>query len=279
MDKLYATVAEALRAGRRLALVTIVSVEGSTPRSAGAQMLVWEDGHTEGTVGGGSLEAHITRDALAALTTGESVLRDYSLHAGEPGSLGVCGGQVQAFIHVLAAPETVLIVGAGHVAQPLAQLAHRAGFGVLVVDDRPEFLGAERFPEVETRAVSFADLPSQVVLDEHTFVVIVTRSHEHDEVALRQVLGRPVAYLGVMGSRAKVRRLFERLRHEGHDPQELERVHAPIGLDIGAETPAELAVSIVAELIQARRGGTGLPLSQVRRRPPQGAGGPGGGDA
>lgn len=265
MEEFYTTIAEALRAGEAIVLATVVHVEGSTPRGAGAQMIVWESGRTLGTVGGGTLEAHVIDDSLAALAAGQSTLREYSLHAGEPGALGVCGGQAQVFIQVLQPPERVLIVGAGHVAQPLAQAAVAAGFQVLVVDDRPEFLAGERFPGARTQLVSFADLCAAVRPDRRTYAVIVTRSHAHDEEVLLQLLGQPLAYLGVMGSRNKVRLLFQHLREASHDAKVLARVHAPIGLDIGAQTPAEIAVSIVAELLQHARSASGLPLSQVAR--------------
>ncbi len=265
MDEFYATIAEALRAGERLCLATVVRTEGSTPRNPGAQMLVWDSGRTLGTVGGGSLEANVVRDAQAALAAGHSVLQEYSLRGEEPVALGVCGGRAQVFLHVLEPPETVLVVGAGHVAQPLAQMAALAGFRVLVVDDRAEFLSGERFPAAETRLVPFPELRSSVPLDRHTYVVIVTRSHEHDEEALQQLLDQPVAYLGVIGSRTKVRHMFQRLHQAGYGKEQLARVRAPIGLEIGAETPAEIAVSIVAELIQSRRGGSGRPLSEVQR--------------
>jgi xanthine dehydrogenase accessory factor len=265
LDELYTAIAHALRAGEQVALVTIVRVEGSTPRSPGAQMLVWSNGRTMGTIGGGALEARIVKDALTALATGHSHLEEYSLRGNEPEGLGVCGGCVQVFTHVLRPGARLVIAGAGHVAQPLAQLAAQVGFRVLVVDDRPEFLSAERFPAAETQVVTFGDLHSQVHLDEHTSVVIVTRSHEHDEVVLRQMLDLPLAYLGLMGSRGKVHQLFNSLREEGFGHAQLERVHAPIGLDIRAETPTELAVSILAEVIGTGRGGSGLPLSRVTR--------------
>jgi xanthine dehydrogenase accessory factor len=265
LKELYSTIAEALASGEPVAVATVVQVEGSAPRSPGAQMLVHERGRILGTVGGGALEASVLCDAHAALGAGQSALREYSLQGEDPAGVGVCGGRVQVFIHVLQPSKRVVIAGAGHVAEPLAQLAAQAGFQVLVVDDRPECVTAERFPSAETRVVSFPDLCSQVPLDGHTSVIIVTRSHEHDEVVLRQLLDQPLAYLGLMGSRAKVRRMFQQLRSEGYSAGQLERVHAPIGLDIGAETPAELAVSIVAELVQARRGGSGLPMSQVMR--------------
>ena len=263
MDELYAALAAALKAGEAVAVVTVVAVEGSAPRDPGAQMAVWGSGRTLGTVGGGDLEAVVVRDARALLAAGNSVLREYSLHGADPQSVGVCGGRVQVFIHLLRPAERVLIAGAGHVAQPLAQLAGQAGFRVVVVDDRPEFLTAERFPGADTLLVTFPELRSQVPLDSFTSAVVVTRSHEHDLVVLRQLLDQPLAYLGAMGSRTKVRQMFQRLRDEGYSAEQLQRVRAPIGLDIGAETPEELAVSIVAELIQAKRGGSGLPLSQV----------------
>lgn len=263
LEKFYAAIAEALRDGERIALATVVDVQGSAPRAPGAQILVWESGRTLGTLGGGSLEASAVHDAQAALAAGHSSLREYSLHKEDPAGVGVCGGRVQVFTHVLQPPERVVIAGAGHVAEPLARVAAQAGFRVLVADDRPEFLTAERFPNAETQVISFPKLRSRVPVDSHTSVVIVTRSHEHDEVVLRQFLDQPLAYLGLMGSQTKVRQMFRRLRDEGYSAEQLERVRAPIGLDIGAETPAELAVSIVAELVQARRGGSGLPLSQV----------------
>jgi len=263
MEELFAAAAGALRAGEALALATVVQTEGSTPREAGAQMLIWASGRTLGTVGGGTLEAHVIQDSLSALQAGESSLREYSLQPGEAGALGVCGGRALVFIQALLPPETVLILGAGHVAQPLAQAARAAGFQVLVVDDRPEFLAAERFPGARTQLVSFADLPTALRLDRRTYAVVVTRSHAHDEEVVRQILDRPLAYLGVMGSRNKVRYLFQRLRDAGHSPEALARLHAPIGLDIGARTPAEIAVSIVAELLQHRNSASGLPLSRV----------------
>ncbi len=265
MDEFYAAIAQALRAGERVALATVVQVEGSTPRSAGAQMLVWETGRTLGTVGGGSLEAHVIDGARAALAGGRSILQEYSLRAGEEQAVGVCGGRAQVFIHVLQPAAPVLVVGAGHVAQPLAQAASLAGFRVLVVDDRPDLLTRDRFPTAETQAVSFLDLRAQVALGDQWSVIVVTRSHEHDEEVLRQMLELPLAYLGVTGSRTKVRRMFGRLREQGYSAEQLARVHAPIGLDIGAETPAEIAISIVAELIQARHGGSGGPLGQAGR--------------
>lgn len=263
VEELYGAITQALRRGEQVALATVVRVTGSTPREPGAQMLVYDDGRTLGSVGGGSLEAQVVSDAQAALATGQPALHAYSLHAEEPAALGACGGRMEVFVHVLRPTETALIVGAGHVAQPLARLASVAGFRVLVVDDREEFLAAGRFPEAETRLVSFADLAAGVPLHRGTYAVIVTRSHQHDEQVLRQLLDKPLAYLGVIGSRRKVQGMFARLREQGFSAEQLARVRAPIGLDIGAQTPAEIALSVAAELVQVRRGGSGRPLSEV----------------
>ncbi len=265
MDEFFSAIAQALRHGECLALATLVQVEGSTPRSTGAQMAVWANGRTLGTIGGGGLEANVIRDSLATLDDGRPALKEYSLEGGQPGALGVCGGRALVFIQPLLPPETVLIFGAGHVAHFLAPAAAAAGFAVQVVDDRPELLTPERFPGVRTKVISFADVRSSLRLDERTHAVIVTRSHAHDAEVLEQLIDQPLAYLGVMGSRTKVQLMFQRLREAGYTEEQLARVHAPIGLDIGAETPAEIAVSIVAEILQHRSGATGLPLSQKAR--------------
>jgi xanthine dehydrogenase accessory factor len=270
LQEFYAAIASALQAREPLAVATLVQSSGSTPREPGAQMLVWADGRTRGTVGGGAVEAAVIQDALAALRSGHSALHDYSLQAGEAGALGVCGGSASVFVHVLQPAGRVVICGAGHVAQPLARLALDAGYQVLVVDDRPEYLAPDRFPHAATQLVSFAGLLECIAPDERTAIVVVTRSHEHDETVLRQVLAAPASYLGVIGSRTKVARMFQGLRAAGYDNAQLARVHAPIGLDIGAQTPAEIAVAILAEIIQARLGGSGRPLSELHREPGDG---------
>ncbi|MGQ9682747.1 MAG: XdhC family protein [Anaerolineae bacterium] len=265
MEQVYRAAAEALQQGAAVALATIVQVKGSAPRSTGAQMLIGPGERVLGTIGGGSLEAQVVCDAQALLAEGRSALRDYALHPEFPETLGICGGHVQVFIHVLLPAQTLLIAGAGHVAQALARLAAGAQMGlrVLVADDRADLLTAERFPGAETRRLAMDGLAQHLPPHPQMLLVIATRSHQNDETVLRQYVGRDLAYLGMIGSRQKVRSLVERLRHEGVPDEALARLHAPIGLDIGAETPEEIAVAILAEIIQARRGGTGRPLCQV----------------
>ena len=256
MEQVYRAASEALQQGAAVAMATIVQVKGSAPRGVGTQMLIGPGERVLGTIGGGSLEAQVLRDAQALLAEGRSALRDYALHPEAPETLGICGGQVQVFIHTLLPTEILLIAGAGHIAQALARLAAQVDLRGLVVDDREDLLTAERFPAAKTLSLAMDDLAQHLPAHPQMLLVIATRSHQHDETVLRQ-------YVGMIGSRSKVRTLVERLRHEGVPEEALARLHAPIGLDIGAETPEEIAVAILAELIQARRGGTGRPLCQA----------------
>jgi xanthine dehydrogenase accessory factor len=237
-------------------MVTVVRANGSTPQRAGARMLVYADGRTLGTIGGGCYENDAFWKARDALVTGRSSLVHYDLNddfAQENGL--VCGGQMDVHIDPLEPTPHLYIVGAGHVGWHLGRLASDAGFRVHVVDDREKFASTERFPgaeEVVAEAIPEwlhrADLPGSA------FVVVVTRGHTHDLDAMRALAARDLRYLGLIGSRAKVRRIYDVLLAEGMPAECLDRVHAPIGIDIGAVTPAEIAVSIMAELIGVRRG-------------------------
>ena len=253
----FERVAGLLRGGKRLAIATVIETEGSTPRKAGARMAILEDGTILESVGGGALEALVLADARALLATGGTAIREYSLQEGDrPGATGmVCGGRARVHLQVEVPPERLIIFGAGHVGAALARLADSLGFTVTVLDDRPEFLDASRFPSrVELRKTGpgfSGDLPS---VDSATYVAIVTRCHETDLAALRRVVAAPAAYVGLIGSRRKVEVVMSRLREEGVSSSALERVRAPIGLPIGACTPEEIAVSIAGELIQLRRG-------------------------
>jgi len=250
--------------GERGALVTIVRTNGSTPQRVGAKLLVLEDGRTLGTIGGGCYENDAVLQARAAIANGRAMLARFDLNddlAEESGL--ICGGQMEVFIEPIAPPPDVYVVGAGHVGYHVARLAAVVGFRVHVLDDREKFANAERFPDaVEVVVDAIPDWLAAADIPRSAAIVIVTRGHRHDLAALRAVVGRGLHYVGLIGSRAKLARLFEVLRTE-HDvtDEALARVHGPIGLDIGAVTPEEIAVSIVAELIAARygrlRGGPG----------------------
>ena len=249
----------ALRAeerGERAALVTVVATEGSTPQKAGARMLVHADGHIVGTIGGGCLEAEMTWRAREAIEGGRPKLVSYDLTPEQAGEDGlVCGGRMQVFIEPIEGTPVLCLFGAGHVAQPLARMAKACGFRVELVDDRVKFANAERFPEADLIVVdSFAEAASKMTLGPNSYAIVVTRGHKGDGEALRAVLGRGLRFVGLLGSRPKVVHIFAALRDEGVSAEELAVVHAPLGLEIGAQTPDEIAVSILAEMIAVRRG-------------------------
>ncbi len=256
MPSVFGAIDEALARGEGVALVTIVRAQGSTPQRVGARMLVYEDGRTLGTIGGGCYEQDAFGKARLALQTGQSTLAHYDLNddfAEEQGL--ICGGQMDVFIDPITPTPRVCIIGAGHVGYHTAQLAARVGFRVVVVDDRASFADAARFPTAER--VDVADIPEWLRtadIGPRDYLVIVTRGHREDLDALRAALAHDAAYIGLIGSRAKIARLHARLGTEGETVARMARVHAPIGLDLGAVSPEEIAVSIVAELIAHRRG-------------------------
>lgn len=256
MLEFHRTLLSLLESGRRLAVATIVESRGSTPQREGARIIVAEDGTTWFTIGGGAFEALVIDDARNCLREGRSELKSYSLHESGEEALGMaCGGRAQVFIDVPAPSEQLVVFGAGHVGRALSRLATIVGFGLTVVDDRPDMLDALAFP-AGTRLVesdrSFRDgLPS---IDEHSYVVLVTRCHETDEAALRSLADQPWRYLGMIGSKRKVRVVLDRLLEQGISASILERVHAPIGVPIGSHSPEEVAVSILAEIVAIRNG-------------------------
>ncbi len=248
--------ADALKRGEAVALVTVVRARGSTPQRAGAKMLVFADGRTIGTIGGGCYENDACRKAREALVSGKQSLHHYELNddfAQENGL--VCGGQMDVHVDPLAPAPRLYIVGAGHVGWHLARAAAPIGFRTHVIDDREKFANRERFPDADEIIVEpIAEWLHRIELPPSSYVVVVTRGHQGDLDAMRGLAARDLRYLGLIGSRAKVARIRTMLLAEGMPPECLDRVHSPIGLDIGAVTPAEIAVSILAELIAVKRG-------------------------
>jgi len=254
VNALLAAIQEALAHGEPVALCTVVQAEGSTPRGPGAKMLVRADGTTLGSVGGGAVEADVTRQALEILRGGASRLADYTLR--DEGDPGICGGQVTVFIDALAPAPTLLIVGAGHVGQMVAQMGRLQGYRVVVCDDRAEYANPETLPAADRILVGpLPDVLADVPITSDTCAVIVTRGHKDDEAALGYLLDKGAGYLGMIGSTRKVQTVFEHLRAAGATEEQLARVHAPIGLRIGAQTPAEIALCILAEILLVRRSG------------------------
>jgi xanthine dehydrogenase accessory factor len=243
-------------AGEPVALVTVVSTKGSTPQKAGAKMLVHADGRLVGTIGGGCLEAEMTRRARQAIAERRVQMASYDLTPEEAGEDGlVCGGRMQVLIEPVEGTPVVCLFGAGHVAQPLARMAKACGFRVEVADDRVKFANTERFPDADLICVQgFAKAATEMTLGPNTYAIIVTRGHKGDAEALESVLGRGLRFVGLLGSKAKTVHILAALHERGVSREELGRVHAPLGLEIGAQTPDEIAVSILAEMIAVRRG-------------------------
>lgn len=255
-QEVFAALNEAMAKGEEVALVTIVASNGSTPQRVGAKMLVYADGRMVGTIGGGCYENDAFWKAKEAIAARKPRTVKYELNddfAQESGL--VCGGQMEVFIEPVEAAPDVYVFGAGHVGFFVATMARDVGFRVHVVDDREKFADAVRFgSDID---VQVDDIPSWISahpLPPTAYAVIVTRGHRHDLDALRALVAHPLRYLGLIGSKAKVRRIFDALREEGMALEHLEGIHAPIGLDIGAITPQEIAVSIVAELIAVKHG-------------------------
>ena len=263
--ELYRKMAVLFDAGDSFVLVTIVEAQGSTPGKAGAKMLVLSDGTTLGTVGGGKIEHQATQDAMEALRVGTSRLVPYGLRPEGEHALGMaCGGEASVFLEVHIPLRTLVIVGAGHIAQKLCPMARLLDFRVVVVDDRPDFAVAERLPDAEAVILGDpAETASLVAIDRWTATVIVTHGHLHDEAALASVLGTEASFIGMIGSRAKVRTVFEHLEAEGVPQDALARVHSPVGLDLGGETPAEISLSIMAQIVALSHGRAGDHLPGV----------------
>jgi xanthine dehydrogenase accessory factor len=255
-QEVFTALAEALDRGEEVALVTITSALGSTPQRVGAKMLVYADGRTVGTIGGGCYENDAFWKAREAITARKPLNVKYELSddfAEESGL--ICGGQMEVFIEPVEPAPEVYVFGAGHVGYFLTRMAHETGFRVHVIDDREKFASADRFSDgIE---VIVDDIPTwlqQHRLPSTAYAVVVTRGHRHDLDALRALAPANLRYVGLIGSRAKVKRIYDALREEGMSAEALGRVHAPIGLDIGAITPQEIAVSILAELIAVKHG-------------------------
>jgi xanthine dehydrogenase accessory factor len=255
-QEVFGALADALEQGEEVALVTIVSSTGSTPQRVGAKMLVYADGRTVGTIGGGCYENDAFWKAREAIKGRQPLNVKYELtdDIAEESGL-ICGGQMEVFIEPIEPSPDVYIFGAGHVGHHLARMAFDTGFRVHIIDDREKFASADRFPTGVDVVVD--DMPTWLHshrLPPNAYAVIVTRGHKHDIDALRALAPAMLRYVGLIGSRAKVKRIYDALRAEGASPEALSRVHAPIGLDIGAITPQEIAVSILAELIAVKHG-------------------------
>jgi len=255
MTDIYQEIVKVKEEGKEAALVTIVSATGSTPREEGAKMLVKPDGTIAGTIGGGGLEAQVIEEAVGVIKLGKPKHLHMSLTAKEAGEAGmICGGDLEVFIEPILTTPTMYIFGGGHISLSLSQMGKLLGFKIAIIDDRAEYANAERFPEAEmVLAGDFTKAFSKLKIDKTSYIVVVTRGHQHDELVLEWAVGTPAKYIGMIGSQTKVKTTFTHLLAKGVSQKTLDSVHSPIGLEIGAQTPEEIAVSILAEIIKVCR--------------------------
>jgi len=253
MTDIYQEIVRIKGEGEEAALVTVVSATGSTPREEGAKMLVRADGSIIGTIGGGRIEAQAIKEALETIIKGRPQRLSFSLKEG--GELGmICGGDAEVFIEPILSVPTMYIFGGGHIALTLVKVGKLLGFKIVVIDDRPEYANAQRFPEAElTLAEDFAKAFQKLKIDKSSYIVVVTHGHKGDETVLEGALATKAKYIGMIGSKTKNQTIFSHLLSKGISQEQLDRVHAPIGLNIYALTPEEIAISIVAEIIKVRR--------------------------
>lgn len=260
----YEALIEAQKAGEPVALATVVSVQGSVPRHEGSKMLVRADGSISGTVGGGAMESLVIKEALAALADGQTRMPSYTLNNLEDGDPGICGGTVLVFVEPVGVLPALLVVGGGHVGKALAELAKWMGYRVILSDDRAEFCNPEYAPGLDGYAVCKpGDVPEQVAINAQTYIACVTRGLPVDVNLIPALLATDAPYIGLIGSRRRWALTVQALREQGLTDAQLTRVHAPIGLELEAETPQEIALSIMAEITMLRRGGTGQPMRSL----------------
>lgn len=258
---IYQELAKIEQNGEGGVLCTIISSQGSTPRRAGSKMLVYPDGTFIGTVGGGEVESRVIREALESLKSGYPQRLSYDMVDPKQGDPGVCGGQVEVYVEPVFPRPTLVILGGGHVGKAVAHLARWLNFHVAVSDDRVEFCNPEVNPDADVfYPVKMSDLPGQLKITPQTYLVLTTRGVAVDIEGLPALLDSAAAYIGVIGSRRRWTMTRKALLDAGVSEEKIDRVISPIGLELNAETPEEIAVSIMAEIIMLRNGGSGQPM-------------------
>ncbi|HYE81055.1 MAG TPA: XdhC/CoxI family protein [Clostridia bacterium] len=252
--ELLEKLARSVKENRRAALVTLVDEKGSSPGKQGFMMVVFEDGSTAGTVGGGGFENKARECALECMNEGRN--RFLELEFNDSGELHMqCGGRASIFIKVFGQKDRLVIAGGGHIALELYKAGELLGFHTVIIEDRGEYANAERFPGCDIHIGNIGESMRNYPLDRNCYVVIVTRGHECDADALRAALGRGARYIGMIGSRKKTKFVFDRLLDEGCDRTDLKAVYAPIGLSLGGDSAAEIAFSIMSEILLVKNGG------------------------
>ncbi len=263
MNTIYQALSELEKNNKSAALCTVVKSEGSTPRHVGSKMLVYPDGSFVGTVGGGELENRVHKAALESLKSGVAQTITYSMVDPSRGDPGVCGGTVEVFVEPILPPAMIVVIGAGHVGKAVAHLAKWLGFRVAVSDDRAEFCTPESVPGADAYyPIEMGKLVEQLKMTRQTYLVVTSRGSSVDAAGLPSLLESDAAYIGVIGSKRRWLTTVKALKEEGVSEELIKKVHSPIGLELNAETPKEIAVSIMAEILMLRDKGTGKMMKE-----------------
>jgi xanthine dehydrogenase accessory factor len=262
---IYTEIQTALTHGEKVVVATVVKTLGSPPCAVGSKALIRADGTMHGSFAGPHTDSKVSQEALKALHEGHSYATHIHLDADKGEAVGSCGATLEVFFEILRPEPRLVLAGGGYVAQALARLAANLDFRIVVVDDRRDLADPQSF-DAQIQ-LAFGDIPQSIrelEPDEATWIVIVTRGHNLDKEALRAALETRATYIGMIGSPSKVKRIFRELQKEGIPRERLTQVHAPIGLDLGAETPDEIALSIAAEILMHRKHGTGASLNTLQ---------------
>lgn len=263
MKTIYQALSEIEKNNGSAALCTVTKSEGSTPRHVGSKMLVYPDGSFIGTVGGGDLEHRVLDEAWMALGDGQSRYLHYNMADPARGDPGVCGGQVEVFVEPILPPPTLIVIGAGHVGKAVVHLAKWLGFHVAVSDDRKEFCTPEAVPGADAYyPVAMDTLPASLKMNRRTYIVITSRGSGVDAEGIPNLLDTEAAYIGVIGSKRRWATTVKALKEKGVPGEKIAKVRSPMGLELNAETPEEIAVSIMAEILMLRDKGTGKPMKE-----------------
>jgi len=252
-EKILLEAARRIETGERFALATIVGASGSTPREVGSRMLIASDGSIIGSIGGAALERLTAEEALASLQTGKTTHAQYDLNDLESQQTGmICGGKVEVLIEPFGTSPRLRLFGAGHVGQAVARLVSEIGFNIVVYDSRPEWGSRERFPSARIVLDDMEKLAKNLTDTQNDFIALMTWSHDEDYKLLKILLPKPYFYLGVIGSKRKSVDIRRKLQEDGFAPEQIARLVCPIGLPLPTHTPAEIAISIAAQLLELK---------------------------
>ncbi|MBI4481441.1 MAG: XdhC family protein [Acidobacteria bacterium] len=269
MVDIYEEIVRLRKSGEPAALVSLIGAKGSLPRKDAAKMLVRRDGSFVGSIGGGCTEAEAWQHARKVIESGEATALTFHLTQDDAAESGLlCGGTMEVYIEPIYPDPVLYIFGAGHIAQPLCKIASMVGFQVVVADDRPMFANRDRFPDAHEILAEndFEEIFPKVKVNEYSYIVIVTRGHRHDLTVLRWAVQTDARYIGLVGSKRKIAILFKEVEQAGIQVERMDRIYTPIGLEIGSETPEEIAVSVAAELIALRKAVDVSSLTKSRVR-------------